>query len=115
MDNVKRQRAVVNTTMGATSQFTRIVRASNAEDRLMPRIAAIALLATLLAACSASSRVDELLPARANTPARPAMQSAAQKNPPAARATVNAEPRTQPAAAPQHEANKVTAQNAAEE
>jgi hypothetical protein len=85
------------------------------EDPLMPRIAAIALLATLLAACSGSNRVDDLLRASANTPARPAMQSAAQKNPAGARATANAEPRTQPAAAPQHEANKVAAQNAAEE
>jgi len=86
----------------------------------MLRIIAISFFATLLAACSSSNRLDEILPARLNAPVQPTMtHTAARNSPSAARTALNAEPRAQPAAPPQHEANKeaskVAVQSSAEE
>jgi hypothetical protein len=45
----------------------------------MTRIVVLSILGTLLAACSGSNRVEDIVPAWANTPPRPATQYVAQK------------------------------------
>jgi hypothetical protein len=77
----------------------------------MMRILVFSICGTLLAACSGSNRVEDLVPAWANTPPRPTPHYAARKNgleghsKPDARA--QEEPRTQEAAGPQEVAKSV--------
>ena len=61
------------------------------------RLVAICMLATLLAACSGSDRVERIVPGWANTPARGAPQYAAHKS----RAEDHGKPAVEPAAEPQ--------------
>jgi hypothetical protein len=61
------------------------------------RLVAICMLAGLLAACSGSDRVERIVPAWANTPARGAPQYAAQKS----RAEDHGKTAVEPAAEPQ--------------
>jgi hypothetical protein len=89
------------------------------------RLLAISVLTALLAGCSASSRVEDIVPAWANTPApHPAMQRATRRNQLEGRGAVAAEPRSaaeapsdakKPAAAPEPQAKKPDSQNASEE
>lgn len=66
------------------------------------RVVAIVLLASLLAACSGSDRVEHIVPAWANTPARPAPQYVARKNPMEEHGQPRAEPApAKPSAEPQ--------------
>ena len=58
-------------------------------------VVAVLIVATLLAACSGSSRVEHVVPGWANTPARPAPQVVAGKPHPGDRGT--REPEPQPA------------------
>jgi len=58
-------------------------------------VVAVLMVATLLAACSGSSRVEHVVPAWANTPTRPAPQVVAGKPRPDDRGT--REPEPQPA------------------
>jgi hypothetical protein len=92
---------------------------------MVMRLAAILVFTALLAGCSGSSRVEDVLPAWANTPPpHPATQHAARRNQPEGRGTVAAEPRAAaqaqseprtPAAAPEQPAKKPDSQNASEE
>src|SRR5262245_29173488 len=61
-------------------------------------VVAVLIVATLLAACSGSSRVEHVVPAWANTPTRPALQFAAGKARADDRGKSDAEP--QPAKPP---------------
>jgi hypothetical protein len=61
-------------------------------------VVAVLIVATLLAACSGSSRVEQVVPAWANTPARPAPQVAAGKPRPDDRSAPATDP--QPAKPP---------------
>jgi hypothetical protein len=88
------------------------------------RFVAIWVLTTLLAGCSASSRVEGVVPAWANTPPpHPATQHAARRNQPDSRTAVTAAPKPaaeppetrKPAAAPEQQAKKPDTQNASEE
>jgi hypothetical protein len=89
------------------------------------RLAAISVLTALLAGCSASSRLEDVVPAWANTPApHPATQHAARRNQPEGRGAVAAEPKAaaqaqsearKPAASPEQQAKKPDNQNASEE
>jgi hypothetical protein len=64
----------------------------------MLRILVVGILSALLANCSGSSRLEEIVPDWANTPPRhPTAQYAAPKN---QRTTLAAEPRATPAAEP---------------
>ena len=64
----------------------------------MLRILVVGILSALLANCSGSSRLEEIVPNWANTPPRhPTAQYAAPKN---QRTTLAAEPRATPAAEP---------------
>jgi hypothetical protein len=67
----------------------------------MLRIIVVGILSALLANCSGSSRLEEIVPDWANTPPRhPATQYAAPKNQSQGRTTLAAEPRATPAAEP---------------
>src|SRR5215471_17161940 len=67
----------------------------------MLRILVIGILSALLANCSGSSRLEEIVPDWANTPPRhPTAQYAAPKNQSQGRTTLAAEPRATPAAEP---------------
>jgi hypothetical protein len=83
------------------------------------RLVAISILAALLAGCSASSRVEDIVPAWANTPPH-----AARRNQLDGRGAVAAEPKPaveapsdarKPTAAPEQQAKKPDSQNASEE
>jgi hypothetical protein len=81
----------------------------------MMRIVALLIFGALLAACSGSSRVEDILPGWANTPPhRPATQYAAPKNHLEGRGSLVEEPRSTPVAAPQ-EAKKAEVQSPSEE
>lgn len=86
-----------------------------ARTAVMVRIVVMSVLAALLAACSGSSRVEDIVPAWANTPPHPATQYSARKNQFQGRATPAAEPSTRPAAEPQQEPKKPEAPNPSEE
>ncbi len=89
----------------------------------MLRILLVWILSALLASCSGSSRLEEIVPEWANTPPRhPAAQYAAPKNHSQGRTTLAAEPRATPAAEPRgapaaepQEAKKTEVQNHSEE
>jgi len=67
----------------------------------MLRILVVGILSALLASCSGSSRLEEIVPDWANTPPRhPTAQYAAPKNQSHGRTTLAAEPRATPAAEP---------------
>ena len=67
----------------------------------MLRILVVGILSALLADCSGSSRLEEIVPDWANTPPRhPTAQYAAPKNQSQGRTTLAAEPRATPAAEP---------------
>jgi hypothetical protein len=67
----------------------------------MLRILVAWILSALLASCSGSSRLEEIVPDWANTPPRrEAAQYAAPKNQSRGRASLAAEPRATPAAEP---------------
>jgi hypothetical protein len=67
----------------------------------MLRILVVGILSALLANCSGSSRLEEIVPDWANTPPRhPTAQYAAPKNQSQGRTTLAAEPRATPAAEP---------------
>ena len=67
----------------------------------MLRILVVGILSALLANCSGSSRLEEIVPDWANTPPRhPTAQYAAPKNHSQGRTTLAAEPRATPAAEP---------------
>src|SRR5215470_2278570 len=67
----------------------------------MLRILVVGILSVLLASCSGSSRLEEIVPDWANTPPRrQATQYAAPKNQSQSRATLAAEPRAAPAVEP---------------
>jgi hypothetical protein len=67
----------------------------------MLRILVAGILSALLANCSGSSRLEEIVPDWANTPPRhPTAQYAAPKNQSQGRTTLAAEPRATPAAEP---------------
>ena len=77
----------------------------------MMRIVVLSICGTLLAACSGSNRVEDLVPAWANTSPRPAPQYATRKNRPEAQSKPDAsaqdEARAQEAAGPQEVAKSV--------
>jgi hypothetical protein len=84
------------------------------------RIVAILVFTALLAGCSASSRLEDVVPAWANTPP----PHAARRNQPEGRSAVAAEPKPaaeaqsearKPAAAPEQPSKKPDAQSASEE
>jgi hypothetical protein len=89
------------------------------------RLVAISVLTALLAGCSGSSRLEDVVPAWANTPPpQPATQHAARHNQPEGRGAVAAEPKPAaqaqseprtPAAAPEQQAKKLENSNASEE
>jgi len=89
------------------------------------RLVAISVLTALLAGCSASSRLEDVVPAWANTPPpHPATQHAARRNQLEGRGAVAAEPKPaaeaqsearKPAAAPEQQAKKPENSNASEE
>jgi hypothetical protein len=60
-------------------------------------VVAVLMVATLLAACSGSSRVEHVVPAWANSPTRPAPQALAGKPRPDDRGTREPEAGPQPA------------------
>ena len=67
----------------------------------MLRILVVGILSALLANCSGSSRLEEIVPDWANTPPRhPTAQYATPKNQSQGRTTLAAEPRATPAAEP---------------
>jgi hypothetical protein len=67
----------------------------------MLRILVVWILGALLAGCSGSSRLEQIVPDWANTPPRhPTAQYAAPKNQSQGRTTLAAEPRATPAAEP---------------
>jgi len=67
----------------------------------MLRILVVGILSALLANCSGSSRLEEIVPDWANTPPRhPTAQYAAPRNQSQGRTTLAAEPRATPAAEP---------------
>ena len=67
----------------------------------MLRIVVVGILSALLANCSGSSRLEEIVPDWANTPPRhPTARYAAPKNQSQGRTTLAAEPRATPAAEP---------------
>jgi len=67
----------------------------------MLRILVVGVLSALLAGCSGSSRLEEIVPDWANTPPRhPTAQYAAPKIQSQGRTTLAAEPRATPAAEP---------------
>jgi len=81
----------------------------------MMRILVVAIFGAMLASCSGSNRVEDIVPAWANTPLRrPATQYAAPKNHSEGRGTLAAEPRGTPEAEPQG-AKKPEGQSPAEE
>jgi hypothetical protein len=81
----------------------------------MMRILVVAIFGALLASCSGSNRVEDLVPAWANTPPRrPATQYAAPKNHLEGRGTVAAESHRTPEAEPEG-AKKAEVQSPAEE
>jgi hypothetical protein len=66
-------------------------------------IVAVLIIATLLAACSGSSRVEQVVPAWANSPTRPAPQVVASKPQPDDRGTRGGEPQpAKPSAVQSH-------------
>ena len=81
----------------------------------MVRIIVMSVLAALLAACSGSSRVEDVVPAWANTPPHPATPYSARKNQVQGRGPLAAEQRASPAAEPQQEPKKPAAANPSEE
>ena len=93
------------------------------ETAVMMQILMISILSALLASCSGSSRLGDIVPDWANTPPPgPATQYATPKNPPQgrgplaaeSRGTPTAEPRGTPAAESQ-EAKKAEVQSLSEE
>jgi hypothetical protein len=89
----------------------------------MLRLLVVWILSALLAGCSGSSRLEEIVPDWANTPPRrQATQYAAPKNQSQGRATLAAEPRATPLAEPRgtpapepQEAKKTEGQSPSEE
>jgi hypothetical protein len=89
----------------------------------MLRIIVVGILSALLANCSGSSRLEEIVPDWANTPPRhSATQYAAPKNQSQGRTTLAAEPRATPAAEPRgapaaepQETKKTEGQSSSEE
>jgi len=81
----------------------------------MMRIVAVSTFAALLAACSASDRVEGIVPAWANTPPQPAVQYSARRTHVEAGAAHNPEPAGKPAPGPQPEAKKPEPQSSSEE
>jgi hypothetical protein len=89
----------------------------------MMRILIISILSALLAGCSGSSRLEDIVPEWANTPPpRSATQYATPKNHSQGRGTLAAEPRGTPAAEPRgtpaaepQEAKKAEVQSPSEE
>jgi hypothetical protein len=89
------------------------------------RLMAIFLFAALLAGCSGSSRVEDVVPAWANTPPpHSTTQHAARRSQPENRGTIATEPKAAaqaqseartPAAAPEQQAKKPNSLNASEE
>jgi hypothetical protein len=89
------------------------------------RLVAISILTALLAGCSASSRVEDIVPAWANTPPpHGAVQHAARRNQLDGRGAGVADPKPaaeapsdarKPTAAPEQQAKKPDSQNASEE
>jgi hypothetical protein len=105
------------------ARFHEIVRSRLSSGRAAPsgkppvmmRIVTLLLFGALLAACSGSNRVEDIVPGWANTsPRRPATQYAAPKNHLEGRGTPEAEPRSTPEAEPQ-EAKKARVQSPSEE
>jgi hypothetical protein len=92
---------------------------------MVMRLAAILVFTALLAGCSGSSRVEDVVPAWANTPPpHPASQHAGRRSQPENRGAVATEPKAPaqaqseartPAAAPEQQAKKPDGQNASEE
>jgi len=81
----------------------------------MMRILVVAIFGAMLASCSGSNRVEDIVRPWANTPPRrPATQYAAPKNHSEGRGTLAAEPRGTPEAEPQG-AKKPEGQSPAEE
>ena len=81
----------------------------------MLRILVVCILSALLAACSGSSRLEEIVPDWANAPPRrDPTQYAAPKNQLEGRGTLEVEPRGAPEAEPQ-EAKKAEVQSPSEE
>ena len=81
----------------------------------MMRIVALLIFSALLAACSGSNRVEDIVPGWANTPPRrPVTQYAAPKNHLEGRAILEAQPRSIPEAEPQ-EAKEAEVQSPSEE
>jgi hypothetical protein len=71
-----------------------------ASNPAMMRIVVLLIFGTLLAACSASNRVEDIVPAWANTPPRPTPQYVARKN----RLEGQSKPDAEPQAAPVQQA-----------
>src|SRR6516164_644296 len=89
--------------------------ASSGKPPVMMRILVVPIFGALLASCSGSNRLEDIVPAWANTPPRrPATQYAAPKNHSEGRGTLAAEPRGTHAANPQG-AKKPQAQSPADE
>jgi hypothetical protein len=86
-----------------------------ARTAVMVRIVVMSVLAALLAACSGSSRVEDIVPAWANTPPHPATQYSARKTQVQGRGPLAAEQRAPPAAEPQQEPKKPEAANPSQE
>src|SRR6266516_8088313 len=88
--------------------------ASSGKPPVMMRILVVAIFGALLAACSGSNRLEDIVPGWANTPPRrPATQYAAPKNQLEGRGTLEVEPRGAPEAEPQ-EAKKAEIQSPSE-
>jgi hypothetical protein len=88
------------------------------------RIVAILVFTALLAGCSASSRLEDVVPAWANTPPPHPAAHHARRNQPEGRSAVAAEPKPapeaqsearKPAAVPEQPSKKPDSQNASEE
>src|SRR5262245_60320898 len=89
--------------------------ASSGKPHVMMLVLVVAVSGARLASCSGSNRVEDVVPAWANTPPRrPATQYAAPKNYSEGRGTLAAEPRGAPEAEPQG-AKKPEGQSPAEE
>jgi hypothetical protein len=81
----------------------------------MMRIVALLIFGAMLAACSGSSRIEEIVPGWANKPPqRPATQYAAPKHHLGGRSILEAQPRGTPETEPQ-EAKKAQIQSPSEE
>ena len=81
----------------------------------MARIVVIAVSGTLLAGCSGSNRVEDIVPAWANTPPRAGSPSVARKDRSEGRRSAEVEPRSRVEPEPPQEARKPAAQSDSEE